>query len=175
MATTFELISSVTVGSGGAASIDFSSIPSTFTDLCLKVSGRVAGTGSGTQLRIQFNGSSSGYSDRTLDGDGTSVTSFSRSSSAYIYITSLIQAGGGNPSPNTWGSTDIYIPNYAGSANKSVSLDAVTEKNGNPAYADLVAGLWANSAAITSINLTSQDGSNFVQYSTAYLYGVKNA
>jgi hypothetical protein len=175
MANTFELISSVNVGSGGAASIDFTSIPSTYTDLCLKLSGRVAGTGSGTQARIQFNGNSSGYSDTTIDGNGATVIGFSRSASAYIYITSLPQGGGSNPSPNTWGSVDMYIPNYAGANPKSVSMDGVTEGNISTTYADLVAGLWNNTAAITSISLTSQDASNFVQYSTAYLYGVKNA
>lgn len=172
---TFEKIATTEVGSGGAASIDFTSIPSTFTDLCIKLSGRVAGTGAGTQARFQFNGSSSGYSDKTLEGNGTTVGNVNRSGSSYIYLLTLIQAGGGNPSPNTWGSADIYIPNYAGSSNKSVSMEGVTEINGTTSYTELVAGLWANTAAITSIAITSQDGSNFVQYSTATLYGIKKA
>jgi len=175
MATTYEKIATVTVGSGGASSIDFTSIPGTYSDILIKLSGRVAGTGAGTQARFRFNGSTSGYSDRTLEGDGSSTLSFSRSGSSYIYNLCLVQGGGGDPSPNTWGSADIYIPNYAGSNNKSVSFDSVTEKNGNPAYADLVAGLWSNTAAITSINITSQDGSNFVQYSSATIYGIKNS
>lgn len=174
MATTFTKIATAEVGVGGASSIDFTSIPSTYTDLVIKLSGRVAGSGTGTQARIQFNGSSSGYSDRTLDGTGSGTpTSFPRTGSSYIYLLSLVQAGGGTSS--TWGNGEIYIPNYAGSTNKSVSLDGVTEYNGTTAYADLVAGLWANTAAITSISISSQDASNFVQYSTATLYGVKNA
>ena len=163
MATTFTLISAVTVGAGGAASIDFTSIPSTYTDLVLKISGRVAGTGSGTQLRVRFNGSATGYADRNVEGTGAATGSVNRTGSTYTYVTSLIQAGGGNPSPNTWSSIDMYVPNYAGAANKSMSFDSVTEISASTtAYADLTSGLWSNTSAITSINLTSQDGSNFV-------------
>jgi hypothetical protein len=53
--------------------------------------------------------------------------------------------------------------------------DAVTENNGTTAFAKLSAGLWSDSAAITSVKLISQTGNNFVQYSTAYLYGISNA
>jgi hypothetical protein len=37
------------------------------------------------------------------------------------------------------------------------------------------AALWAQTSAITSISLSLQAASNFVQHSTAYLYGVSNA
>jgi hypothetical protein len=75
---------------------------------------------------------------------------------------------------NTFGNTDIYIPNYAGSANKSVSVDTVEENNGTTARALLGAILWSNTAAITALGLTPVSGS-FVQYSTATLYGIKNS
>ncbi len=73
--------------------------------------------------------------------------------------------------PNTFANGEIYIPNYTASVNKSVSIDSVTENNATSAIAALDAGLWANTAAITSINLNGNNG-NFVQYSTAYLYGI---
>lgn len=173
MAYTYSKIASYTVGSGGVSSIDFIAIPQNYTDLLLKVSGRVAGTGTGTQLRVQFNSSGgTAYSDRLIEGTGSSVISASRSGNAYMYLLTLVQGGGGAYA-NTWGNGEIYIPNYTGSTNKSVSMDGVTENNGTLAYVEAVAGLWANTAAITSINLTSQDASNFVQYSTATLYGIK--
>jgi hypothetical protein len=53
-------------------------------------------------------------------------------------------------------------------------VDSVQEDNQTEAYIDVVAGLWSNTAAITSLSIKSNAGS-FVQYSTAYLYGVKNA
>ena len=83
---------------------------------------------------------------------------------------------GGTATANTFGNMEIYIPNYAGSSNKSVSVNQVGEDNAATAYATLLAGLWSNTAAITSIKLTPfSGGASFVQYSTAYLYGVKNA
>jgi hypothetical protein len=75
---------------------------------------------------------------------------------------------------STFNNADLYIPNYAGSNNKSFSIDSVSENNGTAAVASLFAGLWSQTAAITSITLTSRNG-NFDQYSTAYLYGVNNA
>ena len=69
----------------------------------------------------------------------------------------------------------IYIPNYAGSNNKSFSIDNAQENNITTAYSQLEAGLWSDSSAITSIRLTEQYGNNLVEYSTAYLYGISNA
>ena len=169
MANTFELIASSTVGSGGAASIDFTSIPSTYTDLVVKLSARTSSTGSIYEwLYIKFNSSTSGYSYRLLQGNGSSAASYNNTTQYAGDITD------GTATASTFGNYEVYIPNYAGSTNKSYSVDAVTENNGTTAVADLVAGLLSNTAAITAINLTPRNGS-FVQYSTAYLYGVKNA
>ena len=169
MANTFELIASSTVGSGGAASIDFTSIPSTYTDLIVKLSGRTSSTGAIYEwVYIKFNSSTTGYSYRLLQGTGSSAASYSGTSQYSGDITD------GTATASTFGNYEMYIPNYAGSNNKSFSVDAVTENNGTLSIADLVAGLWSSTAAITAINLTPRTGS-FVQYSTAYLYGVKNA
>jgi hypothetical protein len=67
---------------------------------------------------------------------------------------------------------EVYIPNYAGSAYKSISIDAVDENNASSAYSVLTAGLWSNTAAITSLRLTDNNG-GYLQYTTAYLYGIK--
>jgi hypothetical protein len=168
MANTFELIASSTVGAGGAASIDFTSIPSTYTDLVLELSLRF--NDSNSNLQLQYNGATTSFSRRQLTGNGTSATSAS-ASDAYIGA-----IGNSTYTANTFGSSTIYIPNYAGSANKSASADNVTENNSTGAVSNIVAHLWSNTAAITSIKLSDLSGiSTFVQYSTAYLYGVKNA
>jgi len=73
---------------------------------------------------------------------------------------------------STFASGEMYIPNYAGSNSKSFSADSVQETNASLAYSYLMAGLWSNSSAITSIALTPFTG-NFAQYSTATLYGIK--
>ena len=170
MANTYELISSVTVGAGGASSIDFTSIPSTYTDLVLKVSSRCSVAASVDTLALKFNGSTSGYSDRGLQGNGSSASSSSASGSK-IYIGN---SSAGNNTANTFGNMEVYIPNYAGSTNKSVSADSVSEDNATAAYQRMVAGLWSNTAAINQVTLNFDSG-NFVQYSTAYLYGIKNS
>ena len=174
MANTFELISSVTVGSGGAASIDFTSIPSTYTDLCLKLSlrGTVSGDLQDNSL-LRFNDSASGYSAKLLYGQGSGTPGSDAGSS-----TSLLTAEyhpGGAATINTFGNTEIYIPNYAGSNYKSVSSDLVIENNGTSTFMGIHAGLWSNTAAINKISLIAISGDSYAQYSTAYLYGVKNA
>ena len=170
MPDTFIKIASVTVGSGGAATISFSSIPSTYTDLCLKISGR--NTQPSSILYLTFNGSSSGYSYRRLYGNGSSAASDSASSQSSI---AFIAFQVSTYTASTFSSSEVYVPNYAGSNNKSVSIDEVTENNATLSVAALDAGLWANSAAITSITLTPDSSGNFAQYSTATLYGIKNS
>jgi hypothetical protein len=169
MPNTFELIASSTVGSGGSATISFTSIASTWTDLVLKVSGRTSWASGDDAIVIKFNGSSSTYSMRRLDGNGSTATSNNNALSIRAVTNDAIKTA------STFGSWEIYIPNYAGSANKSASLDAVSENNATAANANLVAGLWSTTSAITQIDLTSFNSANFVQHSSAYLYGVKNA
>jgi hypothetical protein len=172
MPTYTQIGSAVTVGSGGAATIAFSSIPATYTDLVIKVSVRGDATFSTQQMYLTFNGTTSGYSARQVYGDGSSATSATLSNSGAAI--SIVNTNTSVSTANTFSSSEIYIPNYAGSNYKSVSADSVTENNATAAIAGLTAGLWSNTAAITTVTLTPQGG-NFVQYSTAYLYGVSNA
>ena len=168
MANTFELIASSTVGASPVASIDFSSIPSTYTDLVVKVSIRSSRTASRDDTTIiKFNGSSTGYTAKYLVGTGSAAGSYS---DTLIYG----NTDSNLDTANTFGSAEFYIPNYASSAYKSVSSDSAEENNATAANAGFTAGLWSNTAAINQITL-SFNGSNALQYSTAYLYGVKNA
>jgi len=164
-------ISTVTVGSGGASSIDFVNIPQTYTDLVIKVSAR--STSSSGDCRIELNGSGgTAYSGRLLYGDGSAVASASNSGQA------LMSWGAGSinrstTTSNTFANTDVYIPNYTSSNNKSVSTDSVEENNATQAYSQLAASLWASSAPVTSIKLTPSGSGNFTQYSSATLYGIR--
>jgi hypothetical protein len=167
MPNTYSLIASSTVGAGGAASIDFTSIPSTYTDLCLKLSLRSTYAARSNSVFISLNGSTSSFSSKIIEGSGSSAYSFSSARNI-----GAINAA--NSTANTFNNLEIYIPNYAGSNNKSFSSDSVQEDNQTEAYADLTANLWSSSSAITAIGLANSAG-NFAQYSTAYLYGVKNA
>ena len=170
MAFTYKAIASTTVGSGGASSITFSSIPQTYTDLVILTSLR---QDTADQVaKITFNGSSSGYSDRFVWGTGSSALSNSDSSQSVLWFYAGSAQSG--QTANTFGNAAVYIPNYAGSNNKLVSYDSVNENNATDAQMFLTAGLWANSAAITSITI-SPNSSKFVQYSTATLYGISNS
>lgn len=178
MANTFELIASSTVGAGGAASIDFTSIPSTFTDLVLKTSLRQDAGATTASSFIYINGSQSSYTARWLEGNGSSASSFSLTQN-WAYANPYDNAS--TSTSNTFSNAEIYIPNYAGSANKSWSVDNAEETNATTAYLTLGANLWSNTTAINRLTLstsaTSVTGGSgkFVQYSSAYLYGVKNA
>jgi hypothetical protein len=169
MANTFELIASSTVGSGGAASIDFTSIPNTYTDLVLKISGR---QGAENAFDITFNGATTSYAVKRLQGDGSSATSNDAAgTTSAIRVIGIASSGS---TANTFGNSEIYIPNYAGSTNKSVSIDGVNEDNATAAYMNLAAGIRSNTAAINQITITPRAG-NIAQYSTAYLYGVRSS
>ena len=168
MANTFELISSVTVGSGGAASIDFTSIPATYTDLCIKMSVRNTAAAVSGFVVAAFNGSTANFTARGVYGNGSSAASFSTPGN---FVGELVAA---NATASTFSNLEMYIPNYAGSSFKSYSVDSVGENNGTSAQATISAGLWSVSTAINQVTLTPNTGT-LVQYSTAYLYGVKNA
>ena len=163
----WTVIAHTEVGSGGATDIIFSSIAGTYTDLCLMLSGRATGSNATGDMFFEFNDSGSNFSYRHLYGNGSSAVSASYSG---IYGRDLSAA---TATANTFGSAEAYIPNYAGNTNKSLSVDTAGETNATTTLMSLAAGLWSNTAAITSVNLTT-DG-NFVQYSTAYLYGIKNS
>jgi len=172
MATTYEAIATVEVGAGGAANIEFTSIPQTYTDLSLFISTRQpGGAPSWSDLRMKFNSSTTNYTDILLYGTGSSAASLSESDTGII----IRSVNSGVATANTFGNILIYIPNYTSSNNKSVSIDQVTENNATQALTGLTAGLWSNSAAITSIAFTPTTAGNFVQYSTATLYGIKNS
>lgn len=171
MATTMTLISAATVGSGGASSIDFTSIPGTYTDLLLKISVRGDNT-SLNDLSVQYNGDTgSNYSYKELTGNAASVSTGTGTTAKHNTLLT-----GSSSTANTFVNHELYIPNYAGSAQKSSSLDSVVENNSTNTLVQMrfQAWRWTGTAAITSIKLFST-GFNLVQHSTAYLYGINNS
>jgi hypothetical protein len=166
---TMALISKVTLASL-TSSITFSSIPQQFTDLQILCSSRentITGY-YGLANFLRFNGSTSSYSRKSLYGNGSSAASSNNGSQVDIMITG--SDAGGATTANVFNNLSIYIPNYASANNKFVSVDSVWENNSSSAEQFFTAGLWANTAAITSITLYSQV--NWDPYSTFYLYGI---
>ena len=179
MATYIQIGSTVTVGAGGAASIDFTSIPSTYTDLLLKLSLRSSNadgfTGNAT-MRLNAN-SGANYSFRTLFAATASPASGNGSAGTSVTIGGT---DGASLTANTFNNAEIYLPNYAGSNNKSFSVDTVSENNASTDYTYqllLEAGLWSQTTAINQITIYSGTvgSTNFLQYSTASLYGISKS
>lgn len=170
MATTYQFISSVTVGSGGAANIEFTSIPQTYTDLCLVYSLRGSISGASDECNILINGATSSYTNRYMYGTGSNSTS----GSSYTTKIYTGETNGSTATSNTFGNGYAYFPNYTNSNYKSVSADGVSENNATNAYVNLSVNLWSSTSAITSIRLIPYS-SSWLQYSTAYLYGIKNS
>jgi hypothetical protein len=165
MATTYTKIADYEVGVLGAADITFSIIPSTYTDLVLKVSLR--STLGGDYFLFSFNNTSANFSSKYTYWENTSVSSSSLARYGGRINTTYSTA-------STFASSEIYIPNYAGSAYKSYSSDSVSEGNTAAAPGSLVAGLWSDTSAINQISVLPS-AANFAQFSTATLYGVKKS
>lgn len=174
---TYTLIASSTVGAGGTATITFNNIPQTYTDLKLLCSVRNDRTnGTAGYLNLLFNNSSSSFTKVDLYGISSSTgSSFGTGTLLSYFVGTDLQTS------NTFGSLEYYIPNYTGSTNKSFSHDGTNENNSAAAesiYQGFIAGLWSNTAAITRIDINATPGSAatvFKQYSTFYLYGIKNS
>ena len=169
MASTYTLISSQVLGSS-AASVTFSSIPQTYKDLVLRVSVRDDYAAENEVLDIKFNGTTTGYSyTYNVAGGGTSASR--RGSSATLWRNSY--TNGGSATANAFSSSEMYIPSYTASQNKPMSSINFVESNDTNASMGVMAALWQNTAAITSIAIYAVNGSyNFVTGSSFYLYGI---
>ncbi len=177
---TYIKIASVTVGSGGAANITFSSIPATYDDLTVAISSRsTRNTGIGTSIYVKFNSVGSGYTYKYIYGQGTSAFSETQASGSNLTTRGWVGfTSNTNNTASTFGSANLYIPNYAGSTNKSYSSDFAQENNSATDFLlGFNAGLWSNTAAITSLEITLYQGADFnlVEHSTATLYGIKKS
>jgi hypothetical protein len=161
-------ISTVTVGSTSVATIDFTGIPQTYTDLVIKASVRTSGTN--PTMNVYMNGdtvvSGGNNAFRSLYGDGASAVSNNGSQLYSGYVNQSTDTS------NTFSNTEIYIPNYNGATNKSWSVDSVSENNATTAYTSMWAKIWLQTAPINRVTLSLFSG-NFVQYSTATLYGIR--
>jgi len=171
MPNTYTLLETITVGAAGASSVTFNSIPQTgYTDLVMKISARGTSTDALGNVLLSFNGSGADFTFKMLRGNGAAAQSFDRATFGTNLVSYMTTSAG---TASTFSNTEIYIPNYTSSNFKSVSVDAVHESNATTAYSFLEAGLWSQTAAITSLTLTKDaTATAFAQYSTFSLYGV---
>ena len=171
MANTYTLIASNTLGSS-AASVTFSAIPNTYTDLVLRASTRGDTASVGIQIRTRANNNTSSiYSYTMLQGTGSAaqtgrITSSTRWDEAWTT--------GSSATSNTFGSWELYIPSYTASQNKPMGSFAVSENNATESYISTAAYLFSSTTAITELNILRASG-HFVSGSSFFLYGIKNS
>lgn len=168
------LVSTLTVGSGGASSISFTGIPQDGTDLLVLLSGRSDSFNFSVDFFWSINNLTSGYSDRSLYAINTSVFSAANYAGNYFpgAFTWVSPAAlpGSRVETGTFGNSRIYFPNYTSSLNKTASLESVTGNNGMV----LSSVLNTTTSAISSMTLKPISG-NFIQNSTASLYKITKA
>ena len=173
MPSTYTLIKGETIASS-AASYTFTAIPSTFTDLVVRLSTRMA-TGTFGEFSVQFNSDSSAlYSNTVLYGSGSAADTYNNSGSTSL--NGILNTEGSSQTANTFSNNELYVPSYTVSQSKPVSAASATENNATTAYISVQAGLYRSNTAITSITLIDNINSrSFAAGSSFYLYGIKNS
>ena len=155
------------------ASVSFTSIPSTYTDLVIKMSLRSNDTTTGGSGWFRINSLSTNiYSETELRGNGATASSTRQSATSIAYFNYFV--GGNATTANTFSSTEIYLPSYLASQNKPWSVLNGMENNATTAYISAQAGLIQSTAAISSIAFFCDSG-NWVSGSSFYLYGLRSS
>jgi hypothetical protein len=162
----FESIATAT-GTGSSGTITFSSIPSTYASLHIRMFSKDS---SNNQNGIRFNSDSgSNYATHWLLGDGSTA------SAAALTSTNRVSYIGQSVGTTSIGGVSIIdVHDYASSTkNKTVRALTGWDTNGSGEIR-LTSGLWLNTAAVTSLSIINL-GDNFATSTVISLYGIKGA
>jgi len=166
----YESIATVTVGSGGTANVEFTSIPATYTHLQVRGIGR----GSFTDLTMRFNSDTgNNYSSHRLYGTGSYVGTDGEDSSG-AYGTFILYAGRLSSAASVFCANIIDIFDYANTNKYTTSRSLYGFDDNSSGNIFLASGNWRNTNAITTIRLTPNSGT-ISEYSQFALYGIKGA
>ena len=170
----YESISTITVGSGGSASIDFTSIPATYKHLQIRAISRSARAVTLDALNLRMgNGTidtGSNYAWHFLYGNGASALAAAGASDNAI---NAFYQTGSSATASIFGGGVIDILDYANTSKyKTMRSLSGADLNGSGNMA-LFSGLWQSTSAVNCIRLFSGAGSNISQYSSFALYGIK--
>lgn len=168
----YESIATVTVGSGGTASVSFTSIPSTYEHLQIRLLARSNRSDNNEQIGIQFNsdtGNNYGSHGLWADGSGIGAAALNLPGSAIT----LPWVAAANNNASVFGVSVIDILDYR-NTNKYTTVRGLNgyDNNGN-GQSGIGSGLWRDTSAITSIVVKPFYGSLWSQYSHIALYGIK--
>lgn len=169
---TYTKIAKAEIPSGGASTLTFTSIPSTYTDLILFSSLRVAGAPAAwgiARVLLKVGSITTGYTNRLVYSGGTGTVSSDGNSDYITYF----YANASDSTSYTFSNNAIYIPNYAGSTTKSFIIDSTIEyASTGGGILSASSGNLSNTAPITSLTITPADAINLVEFSSATLYGI---
>jgi hypothetical protein len=150
-------------GTGSSGTIQFNSIPSTYTDLVLVSN---LETSTSANLYYQYNGSSSSiYSDTTIYGDGSSTGTYGRTNQTVHYISYFSSSG----------QRLAVISNFQNYSNTTTFKSILTRASNASFELNEVIGLWRSTSAISSITLNLNNSANFTSSSFFTLYGITAA
>ena len=169
----FESIATQNI-STNTASVTFSSIPQTYKSLQIRFMGRYSDTGIAVDnVKVEFNGATTGYATHRLYGDGSTVTSAGNASYPFMSVPNCIPFNGNTS--GIYGVGIIDIQDYASTTkNKIMRAISGADKNATGGYINLASGFLDSTTALTSITL-SGSGVSWVAGSTFALYGIKGA
>jgi len=162
MPATYEPITTTTLSSA-ILNLDITSIPGTYTDLKVIMTGVPSANDT---LQMRFNSNTSNYSRTRLSGDGSDAASGRNTNQTRFTI-----ADNKTTQPFF---VEFDIFNYAGSTHKTMLYSYNLDRNGNGEVVKGVA-LWRNTAAITELNFFNQFGANFNSGTTVTIYGILKA
>ena len=172
LAGDFEHIETQTVGSGGAASVTFSSIPGTYKHLQIRILGRTNAANARDYFLIRFNSdTTASYAYHQLSGDGTNASSSGQATTSAAEIGLLSTSA---QSANIFGADIMDVLDYVSTTKyKTTRLLAGVDSNNTDGSCRFQSGLWMKTNAVTSITFAPGYATSFSQHSTFSLYGVK--
>lgn len=160
---TMTLISTVTIPTSGTASIQFTGIPQTGTDLLILCSMRTQGS---TLEQIQMSITGAGTTPSVkIWGTGTSPNTNSFTNTAFIGYMNQI-----NDTANSFGNTSIYISNYSGAQIKTIMSDSVAATGSTASLESMNVLSSGSTSAITEFTLNASTYGTLTAGSTASLY-----
>jgi hypothetical protein len=171
-ANSYESIATVTVGSGGSASVSFTSIVSTYQHLQIRYLARTARANQEDNIQLRFNSDSgNNYAAHVLYGDGATAGAFSDGSSITFNTRSVVAAA--SSTSGVFGVGVLDILDYSNTSKYKTVRSLNGYDNNGAGQVRLSSGLWMNTAAITGVTIVSAISANLSEYSSFALYGIK--
>ena len=168
----YDSLATVTVPSGGVASVTFAGIPSGYKHLQIRGIARTNRASSTSDSgAFRFNGdTATNYTYHAVIGNGSSAIT----SAADTYDRGLIDRfAASTATASVFGTVVMDILDYQNTSKfKTVRMLGGYDNNGD-GQAVLSSGLWRSTSAITSILLYPNVGTSWDQYSQFALFGVK--